>query len=120
MNIELFRNYCLTKKGSNESIPFSKLPSVLVFKVMGKMFTVIDIDEFDSFSIKCVPEEIEELRAKYAAVVPPAYFNPKHWCRVNLDGSITDDQLLEWIDTSYELVVKNLTKKQRVELEEME
>jgi len=39
MNIEEFRDYCLSKKGVTESIPFSKLPNVLVFKVHGKIFT---------------------------------------------------------------------------------
>ncbi len=63
MNIEDYRLYCLSKKGVTESIPFSKLPDVLVFKVMGKMFTATDINTFSGFSIKCVPETIEELRA---------------------------------------------------------
>ena len=51
MNIEEYRSYCLSKKGATESIPFSKLPDVLVFKVMGKMFTATDIITFDSFTI---------------------------------------------------------------------
>ncbi|NQX98654.1 MAG: MmcQ/YjbR family DNA-binding protein, partial [Flavobacteriales bacterium] len=56
MNIEEYRSYCLSKKGVTEEIPFSKLPNVLVFKVVGKMFTGTDITTFSSFSIKCKPE----------------------------------------------------------------
>ncbi|MEP1488052.1 MAG: MmcQ/YjbR family DNA-binding protein [Algibacter sp.] len=77
MNIEDYRTYCLSKKGVTESIPFSKLPNVLVFKVFGKMFTATDINTFDSFSIKCIPDAIEELRAQYAALEEPSYFSKK-------------------------------------------
>ena len=59
MHIEEYRVYCLSKKGVTEEMPFPKLPNTLVFKVLGKMFTVTDINTFASFSIKCVPETIE-------------------------------------------------------------
>ncbi len=117
MNIEEYRTYCLAMKGATESIPFSKLPDVLVFKVMGKMFTATDINTFESFSIKCNPETIEELRAKHPALQEPSYFSKKHWSKVILDGSISDKLLYQWLDISYSLVVAKLTKKERAELE---
>lgn len=118
MNIEEYRLYCLSKKGVTESIPFSKLPNVLVFKVMGKMFTATDINTFDGFSIKCDPETIEELREQYPAMQEPSYFSKKHWSNVVMDGTISDDILKQWLDISYDLVVAKLTKKQKTELEE--
>lgn len=111
MNIEDYRNYCLSKKGVTESIPFSKLPNVLVFKVRNKMFTATDITSFASFSIKCIPETIDALRAQYPAMQNPSYFSKKHWSNVIIDGSIPNTILYEWLDTSYLLVVKNLSKK---------
>ncbi|TPN86276.1 MmcQ/YjbR family DNA-binding protein [Aquimarina algicola] len=116
MNIEEFRTYCLSKKGVTESIPFSKLPNVLVFKVHGKMFTGTDITTFASFSIKCKPETIDELRASFPALQEPSYFSKKHWCRVEMDGTISDKQLYEWLDISYRLVVAKLPKKIRDEI----
>ncbi len=116
MNIEEYRLFCLSKKGVTESIPFSKLPDVLVFKVMGKMFTATDINIFSGFSIKCVPETIEELRAKYPSMQEPSYFSKKHWSHVVLDGSVSDELLYKWLDISYNLVVAKLTKKNRAEL----
>ncbi len=116
MNIETYRQYCLSKNGVTESIPFSKLPDVLVFKVMGKMFTATNINTFASFSVKCIPDTIEELRATYPAMEEPSYFSKKHWSRVVMDGSIPDKLLFEWLDTSYELVVANLPKTKRLEL----
>jgi len=116
MNIEEFRDYCLSKKGVTESIPFSKLPNVLVFKVHGKIFTGTDITTFASFTIKCKPETIDELRATFPALQEPSYFSKRHWCRVLIDGSTPDKQLYEWLDTSYDLVVANLPKQIRLQI----
>lgn len=117
MNIETYRQYCLSKNGVTESIPFSKLPDVLAFKVKGKMFTATDISTFASFSIKCVPDTIEELRATYPAMEEPSFFSKKHWSRVVMNGSIPDELLFSWLDTSYNLVVDNLPKSMRLQLE---
>lgn len=119
MNIEDYRLYCLSKKGVTESIPFSKLPNVLVFKVKGKMFTATDINTFDSFSVKCIPETIEELRVQYDALEEPSYFSKKHWSRVLVDGTIPDRILYGWLELSYNLVLAKLTKKERAELENL-
>ena len=113
MNIEEFRNYCLSKKGVTESCPFPKLQSILVFKVIDKMFTATDIETFESFSIKCDPAKIDELRATYYSLQEPSYFSKKHWSKVIMDGSISDDILYKWLDISYDLVVAKLTKKQK-------
>ena len=120
MNIESFRDYCLTKKGAAESLPFPTHPNILVFKVMGKMFTATDLETFERFSIKCDPSTIESLREEYDALREPVYFSKKHWSEVIVDRSIPDTLLLKWIDISYDLVVKGLTRKARKELEELE
>ncbi|MFT7160350.1 MAG: putative DNA-binding protein (MmcQ/YjbR family), partial [Bacteroidia bacterium] len=82
MNIEEYREYCLGKKGTTESFPFGKLPHVLVFKVMGKMFSATDVEIFDGVSLKCDPEKIEEIRANYSAVGTQAYMSKSHWNNV--------------------------------------
>jgi len=117
MNIEEYRIYCLSKKGVTESTPFPKLPNILVFKVLDKMFTATDINTFASFSIKCVSETIDELRANYPSVREPSYFSKKHWSNVVMDDSIPDDMLYQWLDTSYNLVMVNFSKKRKIELE---
>ncbi|MCD2257782.1 MmcQ/YjbR family DNA-binding protein [Psychroserpens luteolus] len=113
MNIEDYRTYCLSKQGVTESFPFPKLQNVLVFKVAGKMFTATNIDTFSSFSIKCIPETIDDLRSQYPALEEPSYFSKKHWSKVVVDGTIKDETLYSWLDISYDLVVSKLTKKQR-------
>lgn len=43
MNIEELRDYCMSKKGVEETLPFG--PDTLVFKVMGKAFVITGLDE---------------------------------------------------------------------------
>ena len=116
MNIEEYRSYCLSKKGVTESFPFSKLPNVLVFKVLNKMFTATDIGTFDSVSVKANPDEIEELRVRFSCLVTQPYMNKNHWNRVLLDNTVPDAIIYDWIDTSYSLVIKKFTKKERQQL----
>lgn len=120
MNIEEYRTYCLAKQGVSESTPFPKLPNILVFKVLNKMFTATDINTFASFSIKCVPETIDELRASYPSVHEPSYFSKKHWSNVVMDETIPDEVLCQWLDTSYDLVVANFSKKMKSVLENIQ
>ncbi len=114
MNIEFFRSYCLQKAGVTEEFPFGE--QTLVFKVMGKMFALADIELFESINLKCDPEVGVRLREEYVGVQPGYHMNKKHWITVMMDGSIPDKQVKGWIDDSYELVVKGLPKKQQAEL----
>lgn len=54
MNNEEIREYCLSKSGVTESLPFND--TALVFKVLDKMFALLDLSE-DSMGItlKCNP-----------------------------------------------------------------
>lgn len=114
MNIEEFRSYCLSLKGTSEDLPFDN--KTLVFKVMGKMFALTNLETFESINLKCDPEHAIELREQYEAVTPGYHMSKKHWNTVILDYSIDDDLIYEWIKDSYNLVVAKLTKKQKEEL----
>lgn len=111
MNIEAFRDYCLSMKGATEDFPFDE--ETLCFKVMGKIFALTDIDRFESVNLKCAPEKAIELRERYPAVRPGYHMNKKHWNTVAIDGSVPDNLLIEWMEHSYQLVVKSLTKKEK-------
>lgn len=119
MNFESFRQHCLLKKGVTESFPFGKKPTLLVFKVMGKMFASAEVSEFEFIRMKFPPEDVQLLRDTYPEVTPPQYANPNHWNNISVHGDLKDDLILKWIDQSYELVKLNLTKNQQKELEEM-
>ncbi len=117
LDIETYRNYCISKKGVTESFPFPGLPNVLVFKVAGKMFTATDAETFESISVQCNSDIIDELRAKYPAITKHKYFSERHWNLIAMDNSISDKLIFKWIDSSYDLAIAKLTKKLRAALE---
>lgn len=115
MDIEGFREYCISKKGVTEELPFDQ--QVLVFKVMGKMFALTNIERFEQINLKCDPDQALEFREKFPAVQPGFHMNKRHWNTVIMDGSITDPMIKQWIDHSYDLVVAKLPKSAQQELE---
>lgn len=119
MDIEAFRNYCLSKKGVAESFPFGE--QTLVFKVMDKMFALAGLDEFPhTANLKCNPERAIELRDEYDGLIRPGYhMNKKHWNTVEIEGSLSTQLIVELIDHSYDLVVQGLSKKIQAELKEL-
>jgi predicted DNA-binding protein (MmcQ/YjbR family) len=117
LNIEAFRSYCLSKKGVTEEFPFDE--NTLVFKVMGKMFALTDLENFESVNLKCDPERASQLREEFPAVTPGYHMNKKHWNTVLMDGTISDKLVKIWIDDSYNLVSASLTKKLRLELKRL-
>ncbi len=106
---------CGAKPGSVEDYPFGD--EVAVFKVVGRMFALVSLGPAPgTISLKCDPGLAASLRARYRAVTPGYHLNKRHWNTVTLDGSVPDEDLLEWLDHSYDLVIARLTKAQRDEL----
>ncbi|NDC30577.1 MAG: MmcQ/YjbR family DNA-binding protein [Bacteroidetes bacterium] len=117
MNIELFREHCIAKKGIEETFPFDN--DTLVFKVMGKMFALISISDPTHVNLKCNPEFAVELRQKFEAVKPGFHMNKTSWNTVTFNMDANDKLILEWLDLSYNLVIAGLTKKMQKQLAEM-
>lgn len=117
MNIEIAREYCLSKKGVTESFPFDDVS--LVMKVMDKMFALIDLEGAVSISLKCDPERAIELRERYSGIEGAYHFNKKYWNGVRLDMDVDDKLVKELIDHSYEEVIKKFTKKLRTEYNDL-
>jgi predicted DNA-binding protein (MmcQ/YjbR family) len=112
MNIETLREYCLSKPGAEETQPFG--PDNLVYKVNGKVFLITGLDQEQlSFNVKCDPERAIELREEYACVLPGYHMNKKHWNTILVDGSAPGTLLKEWIDHSYFLVAKPVSKRKK-------
>jgi predicted DNA-binding protein (MmcQ/YjbR family) len=117
LNIEGFQKYCIAKKGVAEEFPFDN--NTLVFKVMGKIFALTDVDSFVSINLKCDPEIGAQLREEYAGVKPGYHMNKKHWITVLMDGEISDRLVKSWIDASYSLVIASLNKSQQSSLKSL-
>ena len=117
VDFEAVRQHLGRKRGAREEFPFG--PHTLVFKVGGKMFALMTMDENPpKVTLKCDPMEAEALRAVYNAVQPGRYMHKAHWNTVTLDGSIPDATVREMLDDSYALIVQGLRRSDREALEE--
>jgi len=111
VDIEQLQEYCLSKPGTEETLPFG--PDTLVYKVAGKAFLLTSLNNEDGlrFNVKCDPDLALELREQYDCVLPGYHMNKKHWNTVELAGRIPERELRGMIDHSYELVATRLPKQ---------
>lgn len=114
MYLEDYRNYCLSLPQATEGFPFDE--NTLVFKIGNKMFSLTNVENFKSVNLKCNPEKAIELREQHPGVKPGFHMNKKHWNTISTEDLISDDLICQWTKESYDLVVKSLTKKLRMEL----
>jgi predicted DNA-binding protein (MmcQ/YjbR family) len=117
MDIELFRTYCISKKGVTEEFPFDA--DTLVFKVMGKMFALAPLERIPTqVNLKCDHEKAIELRKAHDGIIMPGYHMSKtNWNTVYIENYLPNSLIMELIDDSYNLVVAGLTKKLKVALD---
>ncbi len=116
MNLEHLEQILSTKNGATKEFPFGE--EAMVFKVMNKMFSLVAWQENPlHITLKSRPEDAVGYRDIYKCVRPGYYMNKKHWNTITVDGSMSDEILIEMINESYTLVVDKLTKKEKALLE---
>jgi predicted DNA-binding protein (MmcQ/YjbR family) len=119
MNIEALRQYCLSQKAVTEDMPFGE--GTLVFRVMGKIFALMSLDESECrINLKCDPEYAVELREQHPDIIPGYHMNKVHWNTVYCERGLEDSLVKKLVVHSYELIVKSLSKNLKVELEKFE
>jgi predicted DNA-binding protein (MmcQ/YjbR family) len=102
--------YCLAKPGA---VPDEPWEDDLVAKVGGKIFAFLG---GAGVGVKCGrnADEAAEWRQRYPqAVSVMAYIGRYGWNSVRLDGTVSDDEIRELIDASYDDVVSRLPKSKR-------
>jgi predicted DNA-binding protein (MmcQ/YjbR family) len=102
--------YCLAKPGAVPDTPWEE---DLVAKVGGKIFAFLG---GGGVGLKCGrdADEAAELRLRFPATVTVmAYIGRYGWNTLRIGGAIPDDEVLEALDVSYEMVVSKLPKKDR-------
>ena len=62
---------------------------------------------------KAAPDWNDYWQQTYAAVVPGYHMNKLHWCSIILDGSMSDEEIMEIIEDSYHLTRPKLKKRPR-------
>lgn len=109
MNIEDARDYCLALPQVTEDFPFDE--TTLVFRIGGKIFAMMDLENTEWFVLKCKPEYALELRERYLEIAPAWHMNKKHWNQLDLFGSLPDRLIHSLIRHSYNEVVKKMPRK---------
>lgn len=115
MNIEEFRDFCLSFPDTYEDTPFngffSNSKSLLVFYFKKKIFCLINIDQFDSCTIKCKTDKIEELKDSYTSINNPFNFSKKYWISIAFNKDLPDTKIFELVEESYTIVRESVSKK---------
>lgn len=116
MFLEDVMSFCQRFAAVEETFPFDE--TTMVWKVMGKMFLLGDIDHFYSITLKCDPERAIQLREEFSQIKPGYHMNNKHWITIELEG-MDKSLIFQLISQSYELVIKKLPKKTQEQLKEI-
>ncbi|WP_127126992.1 MmcQ/YjbR family DNA-binding protein [Georgenia sp. SYP-B2076] len=109
---ELLR-HCLAKPGAWPDQPWE---DDVVVKVGPKIFAFLGPRPATSIGLKCgrTREEADEWLLRYpedARVM--AYLGRSGWNSLRIDGAIPDEELLEAVDDSYDIVVSRLPRRER-------
>lgn len=118
MDIETFRDYCLSLPHVTEKMPFSTLKdpysrNVLCFYIGPKWFCYVNIEVFDRCCLKTVPEDTEDLREHYMGIRPAWHMNKRLWSDVYFNSDVPDSLILKLVETSYRIVMHSLPAKER-------
>ena len=113
MDIESLRDYCLSLPLATEDFPFDE--STLVFRIVGKIFAMVDLENTEWFVLKCNPDYALTLRDAHPEITGAWHMNKKHWNQINLYGTLTDELIQSLIRHSYNEVLKKLSRRVREE-----
>lgn len=95
--------YILALPNAKLDYPFGK--ETAVYKVGDKMFALIAEESNPvRISLKCDPLLAQTLRERYETVLPGYHLNKKHWNTVICSGQLTNDEVLDLVRHSYQLV----------------
>jgi predicted DNA-binding protein (MmcQ/YjbR family) len=84
------------------------------------MFALIAWQETPlKITLKTDPAQADLQRAMFTSIKPGYHMNKRHWNTIDCIGELTNAQLFGFIDDSYQLVVANLTKKERQTLQDL-
>jgi len=126
------RQLLLSHPGAIEDHPFGSDPHV--YKVGGRMFALVSDGASrlteplsgsphpsrrtprQTITLKLEPWHGQLLRGQHPCVRPGYHMNKEHWNTITVDARVAADELADWIDESYTLVVAGLTRKARAAL----
>lgn len=111
-------NYLLSRPGAKLDYPFGQ--DAAVYKVADKMFAIVAEKSSPlRLSLKCDPLLAETLRQRYESVMPGYHLNKRHWNTLVLSGQLSEQEVFDLIDHSYQLVVSALPAAAQAKLKKV-
>lgn len=99
MRSDEVREFCLSLPEVTEKLQWE---DALCFKIGGKMFAVLGLDN-PRLSFKCTPEVFAEL-IEQEDIHPSPYLGRHKWVKLDRLDALADDELRGLISQSYEIV----------------
>jgi predicted DNA-binding protein (MmcQ/YjbR family) len=106
MDIDSIREYCLSLPNSKENLQWG---DNLCFKVGGKIFVILGLDEL-RVCFKTAPDVFTEL-VEREDIRPAPYVGRYKWVMLDRLDAVSDDQFRELVRQSYEMVSTKVPKK---------
>lgn len=106
MDAKSIDQYILGLEETTVNFPFEK--DLAVYKRADEMFALLDTSKQPlKLSLKCDPQLSKLLREKYTEVMPGHKLNKKDWNTIILTGELSEDEIIDLIRHSYELVTNS-------------
>jgi predicted DNA-binding protein (MmcQ/YjbR family) len=116
MTVEEIRNICLSLKGTEESI---KWENHLCFTIGGKMFFVVNPDNFPiNGSFKTTPEIFDYL-TELDGFIPAPYLAKHYWVQFDNMECFNKVKWTEHIERAYSLILEKLPLKVKKQISEI-
>ncbi|MBC6111916.1 MmcQ/YjbR family DNA-binding protein [Pedobacter fastidiosus] len=106
MDIESFREYCLSLPGTTEGMKWDHL----CFMIEEKIFIIIAIDEGSRFSIKCNPDDFDALTAR-DGIAQAYHLAKRKWIQIENLDVLNDQELKSRVADSRAMVLAKLPRK---------
>ena len=105
MNIESFREFCLSLNGTTEGMKWEHL----CFMIEEKIFVLASLED-GALCMKCDPDDFDELAARDGIKQAP-HFARRQWIAIENLDVMPDQELMDRVKQSRSLVISKLTKK---------
>ena len=109
MNVDEIRKFCLSFPGVTEKLQWD---DALCFKVSGKMFAVLGLDNV-RFTFKCTPENFTELIER-TDIDPSPYLGRYKWVILHRLDAVPWPELKDLICQSHDMVAAKASRKRSV------
>ena len=110
-----FDTYCKSLKSTTHVVQWG---DASVWKFGGKVFAIhpgLREDDAHKISFKC-SELNYQILCELEGIIPAPYLARGHWVQLTTETAMTNNDVKDYINGSYEIISRKLTKKIQAEL----